>query len=313
MGASRLALEELLESGRLVSGKAGAALLSGLGARLTRASDLARPATSGAPPALSLISTEPLERLLGGLPRGKLVEIVGRRTSGRHSLAVAALASVTSGGEPAALVDPGDHFDPQAAEAAGVDLERLLWVRPAKLKAALASAEMLLATGFPLVVADLGLSARGSRFLPDAVWVRLGRAAQSQGACLLIVTPWRMTGIAAEAVVTADIARPCWLGAGKSPRLLEGMTSNLHLEKWGRTTPGTSAPVTLRAGESLLEDREDLRSSDHPISLMDHPITRPPDHPIPALPPLPAGEGRGEGRVPSLSPSSLRSPLTRFP
>src|SRR5450432_2469303 len=162
MGASRLALEELLESGRLTSGKAGAALLSGLGARLTRASDLARPATSGAPARSASASTsaDPLARLLGGLPRGKLVEIVGRRTSGRHSLALAALASATSAGELAALVDPGDHFDPQSAEAAGVDLERVLWVRPAKLKAALASAEMLLATGFPLVVADLGLSAR---------------------------------------------------------------------------------------------------------------------------------------------------------
>ena len=299
MGASRLALEELLESGRLTSGKAGSALLTGLGARLSRASDLARPASPLAP-AASSASADPLERLLGGLPKGKLVEIVGRRTSGRHSLALAALASVTSAGEPAALVDAGDHFDPQAAAAAGVELERVLWVRPAKLKGALASAEMLLATGFPLVVADLGIAPRGSRYLPDAAWVRLSRAAQSQGACLLVVTPWRMTGIAAEAVVTADVGRPVWLGTGKSPRLLEGISSRVHLEKWGRATPGTSAGVSLRAsegfpplpaGEGRGEGRAfssplPPRSSDHPIPLIDRPITRSPDHPIrPSSPP----------------------------
>jgi hypothetical protein len=275
MGASRIALEELLESGVLRSSKAGAALLTGLGARLIRASQLARPVRADA---LALTAGDPFERLLGGVPKGKLVEIVGRRSSGRHSLVLAALATVTSRGEPAALVDLGDHLDPQSAAAAGVELERVLWVRPAKLKGALASAEMLLATGFPLVVADLGISPRGSRSIPDAAWVRLARAAQSQGACLLVVTPWRMSGIAAEGVVTADVARPTWLGSGKSPRLLEGITSRVHLEKWGRATPGTAAPVTLRAGEAIWK--------------MSAPLALEPER-VP--PPLPAGEGWGEG------------------
>ena len=262
MGASRMALDDLLETGLLASvrRKEGGALLTGLGARLTRASELAPPTSAPAAHAVVDPSAGVFERLLGTLPKGKLVELVGRRSSGRHSLALAALASATSSGESAAFVDLADGLDPQAAEAAGVDLERVLWVRPTRIKAALSSAEMLLATGFPLVVADLGVSPRNSRFLPDAAWVRLARAAQAAAACLLVVTPWRMSGIAAEAVVTADVARPVWIGEGRSPRLLESVVSRAHLEKWGRQTPGTTTPMTLRA-----------------------------------FPPLPPGEGRGEG------------------
>ena len=267
MGASRLAFEELLGGGLLVRRKEGGALLTGLGARLTRASDLTPPssaprATPSAAAAEAVSS--PFERLLGGLPRGKLIELVGRRSSGRHSLALATLAAATSSGESAAFVDLGDALDPQAAEAEGVELERLLWVRPPRIKAALSSAEMLLATGFPLVVVDLGVSPRGSRWVPDAAWVRLARAAQAAAACLLVVTPWRMSGIAAEAVVTADVARPVWIGEGRSPRLLEGVVSRAHLEKWGRQTPGTNAPVSLLAPGAI------PGSPDRPI---DHPIT----------------------------------------
>ena len=251
MGASRTAFEQLLEEGALRGKKTGS-LLTGTSARLTRASDLALPARAGLPLAASVSSVHaPLERLLGGFPKGRLVELVGRRSSGRHSLALAALASVTSSGDAAALVDLGDHLDPQAAARAGVDLDRLLWVRPARLKSALASAEMLLATGFPLVVADLGLSPRGARYLPDSAWVRLARAAQAQGASLFLITPWRMTGVAAETVVSADVARPVWLGSGRSPRLLDGISSRVTLDKFGRETPGTSVPVSLRAGEAV--------------------------------------------------------------
>src|SRR5687767_5616088 len=54
----------------------------------------------------------PLDRVLaGGLARGKLTELVGRRSSGRFGICLAALAAVTSCGEAAALVDTGDHLD----------------------------------------------------------------------------------------------------------------------------------------------------------------------------------------------------------
>lgn len=161
-----------------------------------------------------------LERPLGGgLPRGRLVELVGRRSSGRLSTLLALLAAATSAGENAALVDLGDALDPAAAAAAGIELPRLLWVRPRRLEQALLGAEMLLHTGFPLVVVDLGLppvpGGRGS----EAGWRRLARAAGEHRAALLVATPYRATGTAA-AVVLESRRRARWWGAGRGPRLL---------------------------------------------------------------------------------------------
>ncbi len=255
--SSVLAIEAILE-GRGVSLKPAAAeLLSGLGARLTRASDLASPSAPRDP----IATTVPgLDRLLrGGLPRGGLVEISdkGRRSCGRFSIGIAVLASATSSGEAAAFVDLGGHLDPQSAEAAGADLTRLLWVRPTRLKEAVASAEMLLATGFPLVVADLGLAPVRGRFVPDAAWVRLERAARAHDAALLLLAPHRISGLgfAAQAVVSADSARAVWIGGGRasangsSPRLLCGLASRLTLQKDQRARSGVSEGMKLSMGD----------------------------------------------------------------
>ncbi len=246
-GADRnlaISLENLLEGRGLVRKSAALALLSGMGAKLSRASDLPSPAARRE----TLPTRVPaLDRLLeGGLPRGGFVEISSRRSAGRFSIGLSTLAAATSSGEAAALVDLGGHLDPQSAEAAGVDLARLLWVRPEKLKGAVASAEMLLATGFPLVVVDLGLPPVRGRFVPDAAWLRLARAARTRGASLLLLSPYRVSGIAADAVVAADAARPAWNGAGRAPRLLDGLASRLSLEKDARARSGKAEEMGLK-------------------------------------------------------------------
>ncbi|HSN87281.1 MAG TPA: hypothetical protein VL025_11015, partial [Thermoanaerobaculia bacterium] len=154
-----------------------------------------------------------LDRLLeGGLPRGQLVELVGSRTSGRFSTVLATLAAATSVGEVATLVDLGDGLDPATAEAMGVDLRRLLWLRPLDMKQALGAAEMVLASGFPLVAVDLGTPpVRGGRGL-EAAWLRLARAAKAHGAALLVSTPYRVSGTAAGVVLKAERARAAWQG-----------------------------------------------------------------------------------------------------
>ncbi len=68
-------------------------------------------------------------RLGGGLPRGQLSEIVGGRTSGRTTLLMAALAAAPARGELVAVVDALDMLDVDSAASAGIDLDRLLWVR----------------------------------------------------------------------------------------------------------------------------------------------------------------------------------------
>jgi hypothetical protein len=85
-----------------------------------------------APPgdAVAAFAMEAVNRgLRGGVPRGQLSEVHGPVSSGRTSLAWAALAAATARGEWVALVDTFDRFDPERAAAAGVDLSRLLWVR----------------------------------------------------------------------------------------------------------------------------------------------------------------------------------------
>ncbi len=70
-----------------------------------------------------------LDALTGGLPRGCLTEICGPASSGRTTVMLAALAAATRRGEYCALIDASDALDPQSIADAGVDLDRLLWVR----------------------------------------------------------------------------------------------------------------------------------------------------------------------------------------
>ena len=182
-----------------------------------------------------------LDRLLdGGLPRGQLVELVGSRTSGRFSTVLAALAAATGVGEAAARVDLGDALDPALARDLGVDLERLLWLRPTNLKHTLAAAEMVLASGFPLVILDLGAPpVRGGRGL-EAAWLRIARAAKAHNAALLVSSPYRVSGTAAGVVLKAERARAAWEGEGYSVRLLSGAASRLQIEKCRGKLPGQS-------------------------------------------------------------------------
>jgi hypothetical protein len=70
-----------------------------------------------------------INALTGGWPRGCLTEICGSASSGRTTLLLAALAAATRHGEFCVLVDASDALDPRSAADAGVDLDRLLWVR----------------------------------------------------------------------------------------------------------------------------------------------------------------------------------------
>jgi hypothetical protein len=80
--------------------------------------------------AVAAFGTDILDRALsGGLPRGQVSEVVGPSSSGRTSLAWAALAAATLRGESVALIDTFDRFDPPTAHACGITLSRLLWVR----------------------------------------------------------------------------------------------------------------------------------------------------------------------------------------
>lgn len=93
----------------------------------------------------------------GGWALGKVSELVGPASSGSSAIAVATAVAATGRGELVAFLDVADALDPPSLAAVGVDLTRVLWVRPRNLEAAVRAAELLLeAGGFTVVVVDLG-------------------------------------------------------------------------------------------------------------------------------------------------------------
>lgn len=230
-----------------------AALGPSMAAKVRSGAELLRSAANSGQSSMIPTTLDAIDALLGGgLQRGKLVELVSRRASGRFSIVLSTLAAATTMGEAVALIDLGDHFDPQLAEENGIDLRRLLWVRPHTVKEAVMSAEMVTATGFQLVVVDVGLHPLRGRRAPEAAWVRLARTAESHGAAMLVSSPYPLTGTACEAVLQGTISRARWIGRGKAPRLLEGIDLSVTLEKHRHIKPGSSASVTLRSADAVV-------------------------------------------------------------
>ncbi|HYH00313.1 MAG TPA: hypothetical protein VD837_14360 [Terriglobales bacterium] len=113
-----------------------------------------------------------VDTLTGGLPRGSLTEICGPASSGRTSLALAALGETTARGELCALVDTADSFDPHSAAAARIDLDRLLWIRCSAPAHHAASRSFHQSSGFsPDLAAALHAKQQTGAFMPPAkVW-----------------------------------------------------------------------------------------------------------------------------------------------
>jgi hypothetical protein len=139
----------------------------------------------------------------GGFPRGQVSEIVGPRSSARTSLLLRLLAAATARGEHVALVDALDMLDVDSAAAAGVDLDRLLWVRGhvvtnpgfarelnqrAMEQAIRALALILQAGKFGVVAFDVAEApALAVRHLPFTTWLRLQRMVEgTETVCVLV-------------------------------------------------------------------------------------------------------------------------------
>jgi recombination protein RecA len=84
---------------------------------------------------------------IGGLPRGRVVEIYGPESSGKTTLALHALANAQKAGGIAAFIDAEHALDPEYAEKLGVDTEALLVSQPDTGEQALEIADMLIRSG----------------------------------------------------------------------------------------------------------------------------------------------------------------------
>ena len=92
---------------------------------------------------------------LGGLPRGRIVEIYGPESSGKTSLALHAVANAQKAGGIAAFIDAEHALDPDYAQKLGVDTDALLVSQPDTGEQALEIADMLIRSGaIDVVVID---------------------------------------------------------------------------------------------------------------------------------------------------------------
>jgi hypothetical protein len=173
--------------------------------------------------------------LRGGLPRGQLSELAGPCSSGRMTLVLQLIASATQRGEIAALVDTCDRLDVASAAAAGVDLDRLLWIRGMAtggsgrqdplygIDRALKALNLVLqAGGFGLVAIDLAdVPAATLRQIPFTTWPRVQRVIEGSDTACVLLTPEPLARSAGG--LTLSLAgRSAWTGVSDRSRLLQG-------------------------------------------------------------------------------------------
>jgi recombination protein RecA len=177
-------------------------------------------------------------RLGGGFPRGQLSELVGPRSSGRTSVLLRLIAAATARGELAALVDAGDRFDAPSAAAAGIDLDRLLWIRghvvshpglcrdlnQRALDQVVKALTLVLQAGnFGLVALDVADAPPDAlRRLPFTTWLRLQRIVEGTQTLGVLVGSEPMARSSAGLTVKLAM-RESGGGIRFGPRLFEGI------------------------------------------------------------------------------------------
>lgn len=165
----------------------------------------------------------------GGLLRGAICEVIGPCSSGRTGLLLAVLARSTRAGEIAAYIDATDCLDQRSAEQAGVELERLLWIRcnaegslcgrpgewgHAPSDEAWQAANLVAAAGgFGVVAIDLGgFSARQLSRWQKQAWMRLKHAVEGSPTTLVVLAEKHVAGNAADMVLQLQRERTAWQG-----------------------------------------------------------------------------------------------------
>ena len=196
---------------------------------------------------------------IGGVPRGRLTELLGTPTSGMTTIALTLLARAQAQGDLVGYVDISRMFDAEYAASVGVDLPSLLLVRPATAADALEIIQALVGSGGVgvLVVDSLALfqsSPRDAAALDQALRMLPGPLAVSPCA-LIALTPLpyspemtrslAFTGslLAHAASIRLHIVREAWLPAEHGP---PGCHVRITVLKHRLAPPDGQAQVLIR-------------------------------------------------------------------
>jgi recombination protein RecA len=180
-----------------------------------------------------------IDRELGGIPKGALTQICAPAgiTSGRTSMLVAMLAQATGKEQFCALVDAMDCFDPESAEANGVCLSYLLWVRCSgrrmkSVEQAFKAADILIQNGgFGVIAIDLGdVDEKLIRKIPLTTWFRFARVMEPLPTALVMLLPYPAAQNCAALTLNVS-ASAQWSGTGTLPhnQLLSKVEFNVEV------------------------------------------------------------------------------------
>jgi hypothetical protein len=169
----------------------------------------------------------------GGLPRGQLSEMAGPRSSGRTTLLLQVLAAATRRGEIAAFVDTFDRLDLASVVSAGVDLDRLLWIRghaigrpqgpealvDRTIERALKALNLVLqAGGFGVVALDLADAPPAAlNRIPFTTWLRVQRTIEGSDTACVLVGPQPLARSAGGLTLSLT-GRTQWAGRDTRPQ-----------------------------------------------------------------------------------------------
>jgi hypothetical protein len=187
--------------------------------------------------------------LRNGLPRGQLSEIAGPRSSGCTTLLLQTIATATWRGEIAAVVDTFDRLDVASVVAAGVDRDRLLWIRghgdggalliDQAIDRGLKALNLVLQSGgFGLVAIDLAdVPMLALRRIPFTTWLRVQRTIEGSDTACVLVVPEPLARSAGGLTLSLS-ARTCWSGAADRSRLLSGLDISVRVVSPRRRVDG---------------------------------------------------------------------------
>jgi len=178
-----------------------------------------------------------LDDQIRGIPQSALTQIhaPANLSSGKTALLVSLMAQVTRREQFCALVDASDCFDPQSAEAAGVNLARVLWVRCSAcqrlkplspqhantarppqhanpLEQAFKATDILVQNGgFALIAVDLGnIEEKLVRRVPLTTWFRFARVVEKMPAALVFLLSCPAAQSCAGLTLRLSGAEPDW-------------------------------------------------------------------------------------------------------
>jgi hypothetical protein len=171
-------------------------------------------------PPLSLPLLE--ELFQNGLQRGSIAEVSGPRSSGKTSICLNVLAQATRRGEICALVDTYGNFHPHSAAEAGVELNRLIWIRcNGHSGHALRAIDLLLhAGGFGVVCLDLcEVPSRALNQIPLSYWYRFGRVIENTPTTILVCSTSSQAKCSLASNLELSLQQTHWSGKHPSVRL----------------------------------------------------------------------------------------------